>query len=265
MVRTNQKLIEKLKGKLAEGETLFDQEVDLKKLAQWDAMTEAYIRSLDPFGSCLTRGTAYNIWDHAKYFGGNYAKDSTEQEAVYFQRVSALETILSMPIKLAPRDDVQIQTPTSSNARGCPFHFRDVAPNDNLVFVLMPFTLDWSDRVWKRHIRKAITSIPTRTSLICLRADDLSGHDVMVDVFENIVKAAVVVADISGRNPNVFYELGMAHALGKRVILITQNIDDIPFDLQRFRHVVYADNTEGCESLEKELQCLIMASLEGDE
>lgn len=44
---------------------------------------------------------------------------------------------------------------------------------------------------------------------------------------------------MTSRNPNVFYEVGYAHALGKRTILLTQNVNDIPFDLKHYPHVVY--------------------------
>ena len=52
-------------------------------------------------------------------------------------------------------------------------------------------------------------------------------------------KADLIVADLTGRNPNVFYETGYAHALNKRVILLTQRAEDIPFDLKDYPHVVY--------------------------
>ena len=51
-------------------------------------------------------------------------------------------------------------------------------------------------------------------------------------VFNQISKADVIVADMTGRNPNVFYEAGYAHALNKVVVLVTQKTDDIPFDLK---------------------------------
>jgi hypothetical protein len=55
----------------------------------------------------------------------------------------------------------------------------------------------------------------------------------------------VVVCDLSGKNPNVFYEAGIAHTLGKEVILITQSMDDIPFDLKALRCITYHNNGEG--------------------
>ena len=51
-------------------------------------------------------------------------------------------------------------------------------------------------------------------------------------MWEHIKKARILVAELSGRNPNVFYELGVAHAMNKDVILITQTLEDVPFDFE---------------------------------
>ena len=56
-----------------------------------------------------------------------------------------------------------------------------------------------------------------------------------------------------GRNPNVFYETGIAHTLGREVILITQSESDIPFDLRHLRYVAYLNNSEGRETLGQRL------------
>ncbi len=59
---------------------------------------------------------------------------------------------------------------------------------------------------------------------------------------------------MSGQNPNVFYEVGYAHAKGKLCILMTKNAEDIPFDLKHHRHIVYGKSITGLkESLEAEL------------
>jgi hypothetical protein len=58
-------------------------------------------------------------------------------------------------------------------------------------------------------------------------------------VWAGITGAKVLVAELTGRNPNVFYELGLAHALNKPVVLISSNQDDVPFDLQHIRVIYY--------------------------
>jgi hypothetical protein len=76
-----------------------------------------------------------------------------------------------------------------------------------------------------------------------------------------IDRSRVVICDCTGRNPNVFYEIGIAHTLGREVILITQNPEDIPFDLRHLRYVRYLNNAEGrqtlCTALEARLNTLL--------
>ena len=74
----------------------------------------------------------------------------------------------------------------------------------------------------------------------CERVDEQIFHESILErVYNQIAKADLIIADMTGRNPNVFYEVGYAHALGQRVILLTQKSDDIPFDLKHYPHIVY--------------------------
>lgn len=105
-------------------------------------------------------------------------------------------------------------------------------------FVLMPFS-DFNDiqSVYENHIKPIIEN---KCELRCERADDI--HDisgVMQSVWESINRARIIIAEMTGKNQNVFYELGIAHTLGKPVIMITQSIDYIPFDLKHLRCIVY--------------------------
>jgi hypothetical protein len=63
-----------------------------------------------------------------------------------------------------------------------------------------------------------------------------------------------VVCDCTARNPNVFYEAGIAHTLGREVILITQSEHDIPFDLRHLRYIRYLNNVEGRTALTQALK-----------
>jgi hypothetical protein len=111
------------------------------------------------------------------------------------------------------------------------------------VFVIMPFSESWSRRIWQDHIKRYVREF--NPTLVCKRGDDLYGHDVMQDVFYGIMMSNAIIADLTGRNANVFYELGLCHSVGKDTLLITQRKDDIPFDLLRFRHCFYQDNSDG--------------------
>lgn len=136
------------------------------------------------------------------------------------------------------------------------FQSRDTRVNQKKAFVLMPFTLPWSDRIW-RMLKKYVSE----SGLEAIRADDLYGQQIIEDIWEGILQARLIIADTTGKNPNVFYELGVAHTLGKPFILLTQNIDDIPLDLNRYRHIIYEDNADGYEKLSKELKLSIQELL----
>lgn len=117
-----------------------------------------------------------------------------------------------------------------------------------LVALMMPF-----DDKFKR-VCNAIKNAAKSLGLNCERADDIFEHSVLVqDVFTLIFKASMIVCDCSGRNPNVLYETGIAHLLGRHVILIAQNLDDIPFDLKHLRIITYLPNREGLKELREKL------------
>ena len=103
------------------------------------------------------------------------------------------------------------------------------------VFVLMPFNSDFDD-VYKLGIKQAVID----AGGYCERVDEQYYEERMLDrIYNQINKADLIIADLTGRNANVFYEVGYAHALEKRVILLTQNNDDIPFDLKHHFHILY--------------------------
>jgi hypothetical protein len=114
----------------------------------------------------------------------------------------------------------------------------------SLVSVMMPFDAGFND------VYAAIQVAAGSADLRCRRADDIwESPAVIQDVVSLIDRSRVVVCDCTGRNPNVFYEAGIAHALGREVILITQSEHDIPFDLRHLRYVRYLNNAEGRSSL----------------
>ena len=133
---------------------------------------------------------------------------------------------------------------------------RDARVEEGKCAVLMPFTEPWSDRIYGRFLQTFIQE----AGFSPVRADDLFGRDVMEDIWSMILTSEVVVADITGRNANVFYELGIAHTLGKPVILITQSTSDIPFDLNRYRHVIYTDDADGYDKLRAGLTGALVAT-----
>ena len=109
---------------------------------------------------------------------------------------------------------------------------------ENICFVIMPFR-GWSDSYYSEIYIPAINN----AGLTPRRADDIFRPGIIVkDIWELTKTAEIILADLSGQNPNVFYELGLAHAIAKPVILITESIDDVPFDLQSLRIINYNKN-----------------------
>ncbi|MCH7994731.1 MAG: hypothetical protein IIB57_09840, partial [Planctomycetes bacterium] len=88
-------------------------------------------------------------------------------------------------------------------------------------FVLMPFEDSFGD-VYELGIREACT----QAGAYCERVDEQIFHESILDrIYNQIAKADIVIADMTGRNANVFYEVGYAHALGKRTILLTRKAE----------------------------------------
>jgi hypothetical protein len=118
----------------------------------------------------------------------------------------------------------------------------------SLVSAMMPFHPSF-DAVYATLQRTAEAS-----NLRCRRADDIWENPAVIqDVVALIDRSSVVICDCTGRNPNVFYEIGIAHTLGREVILITQPEADIPVDLRHLRYVQYLNNGEGLNALSARL------------
>ena len=118
-----------------------------------------------------------------------------------------------------------------------------------LASVMMPFDARFGD------VYTAIRAAADNAGLHCRRADDIWENPAIIqDVVSLIDRSRIVVCDCTGRNPNVFYEIGIAHTLGREVILITQSEQDIPFDLRHLRYVRYLNNAQGRVELSAALQ-----------
>lgn len=125
-----------------------------------------------------------------------------------------------------------------------------------LASAMMPFDAGF-DAVYK-----AIQQASSNAGLRCTRADDIWENAAIIqDVVALIDRSRIVICDCSGRNPNVFYEAGIAHTLGREVILITQSEHDIPFDLRHLRYIHYHNNGEGRAELTQALQARMQTLL----
>lgn len=128
-----------------------------------------------------------------------------------------------------------------------------------LISAMMPFDAGFN------AVYDSLKATADKVGLRCRRADDIWENPAIIqDIVSLIDRSRVIICDCTGRNPNVFYEIGIAHTLGREVILITQNAADIPFDLRHLRYVPYLNNAEGRqalgETLEERLTSLIASS-----
>ncbi len=118
----------------------------------------------------------------------------------------------------------------------------------DLVAVMMPFSAEFTS------VYTAIKRASGGCGCRCLRVDDIWEDSTIVqDIFNLIFRAQVVVVDFTGKNPNVMYETGIAHTLGKHVVPISQALDDVPFDMRHHRVLRYLSNSEGLLKLSSDL------------
>jgi hypothetical protein len=122
------------------------------------------------------------------------------------------------------------------------------------AFVIMPFQ-ETLRPIYEEHILPVARSL----DLTCKRGDDFYSDDTIMDeVWSAIYHSKVCIAECTGLNANVFYEMGIAHTLGRSCILIAQSIEDLPFDIRHRRIIVYENTSSGLrkfrDSLKKAIQ-----------
>jgi hypothetical protein len=120
-------------------------------------------------------------------------------------------------------------------------------------FVIMPYSERWSQAV-ERTILEICQQLDLKFSI----AKNMEGRFIPNDIWRGITGAGLVIADLSGANPNVTYEVGLADVLGKDVVLISQG-ESIPFDFLGQRLIVYQDTVAGALSLREELKSRLNA------
>jgi len=132
-------------------------------------------------------------------------------------------------------------------------------PAQPSVFVLMPFDEAFAD-VYAHLIKAPLEAI----GFVVTRADSLfNQQQILKDVVKGIADATLVIADVTDLNENVLYELGLAHALGKRVVMITQKLDQLPFDLRPYRANEYSTQFNRANDLKTLLSDIGQAVLDG--
>lgn len=117
-------------------------------------------------------------------------------------------------------------------------------------------------------IKEVVENIITRDNqkILCTRADrEYRSGEIINDILDNIVNSEIVIADLSGKNPNVFYELGVRHAIKNNTILISDDINDVPFDLRPLRTLSYKYDPKNLKRFKKELSITLTNLLNNPE
>lgn len=120
------------------------------------------------------------------------------------------------------------------------------------AFVIMPFAVEFEP------VYETIQKIVSKCGYTPVRADGRSNAGpsawIVHEIWSGIFAAQFVIADCSGANPNVSYEIGIAHTLGRPVLLLTQRHDDVPFDLRHLRVISYEPTRSGLLALRGEIK-----------
>ena len=140
---------------------------------------------------------------------------------------------------------------------GAIFKKRNFEPDKFLVFAAIPLN-DQFKRIYDERVTPALKN----NHFTVMRSDlDFRSGTIMEQIWELINKAKFVIADVTNKNSNVFYELGLAHAIGKECLITTQNENDVPFDIQHLRYIHYSDNKLGWRKLTDELLKFINSTI----
>jgi len=124
------------------------------------------------------------------------------------------------------------------------------------AFIAMPFSDEYRD-IYLLGIREVLQN----NNIAGIRVDELEYSGRVMDKVEDLIRSAdIIIAEVTERNPNVYYELGLAQANNKPLILCTRNINSAPFDTRDLLHIVYKDIIDLRKRLDARLQSLIMLS-----
>jgi len=215
-------------------------------------------------GLALAKNDADTIRDNSDALeslivGSSNAADFSNIFAQFFQTPSRVASARPAPSRQQtpqrPKHPSEVVAAAHSPNLGKIFGSSTFTLDSQLCFVIMPFT-DSLQPIYEDSIRPIVMAAGLR----CERADDVRGVGLITwDIWERINRARFLIADLSGLNANVFYELGLAHALSKDVVLITQSMDFVPFDVKGLRCICYDATHRGTQKLERQLTETIAA------
>lgn len=120
-------------------------------------------------------------------------------------------------------------------------------------FVMMPLAGEFDD-IYQVGIKPVVEE----SGYQCFRADEMAGQGLLLNqIIRSIIESDFLIVDLTDANPNVFYELGIAHTIAKPVILITRNLDHVPFDIRHFRVIVYSETHQFWKNLQQAIDGVV--------
>lgn len=124
----------------------------------------------------------------------------------------------------------------------------DVRVEQDLVAIIMPFNKAFG------RVNDTLKAACADAGCRALRPDDIWEESTVIrEIIHLLHRSAMVVSDFTGKNPNVMYETGFAHAMGKVVIPISQSLDDVPFDVAHHRILAYSTTPSGLFDLQQKI------------
>lgn len=180
-------------------------------------------------------------------------KEITQLQKKLINSTEDWENINHLPLSAQKKEYDNGPIQNSSLIKRFGLSEKDTSIDKKMVFLLTPFSNESVD------IYLSIKNICSECGLNLYRGDEEFSHeDILANIIKYIIKSRIVIANIDGKNPNVFYELGIAHALGKPTILVSNSIQDAPFDVQQNRIVLYQNNDDLKLKLTKELSRILV-------
>jgi small subunit ribosomal protein S1 len=136
---------------------------------------------------------------------------------------------------------------------------RNYWPQQGNCFVMMPFgekeLREGRPFNWDEHYKEVIERTVADLGMKAIRADEIYGAMPLLDrLWQGIQEAELVIADLTGRSPNVLYEVGLAHVIGKRILILTMYPDDVPVDLGEFVQIRYSAEGRGLLQFTRDLR-----------
>lgn len=223
-----------------------------------------YIATAVSLFSALYSLLAYRLWKKSKREHKDHVEISGQRERIEDKVYELQELLFSDVERLFDSGKLLLEFPDKdlSVNRKIPNYLffenfgidmSNIQISEKTAFCLMPFHKKF-DKIYT-----SIKAACSQAGYACLRSDEpFNPGNVLRQILQMMTTSEIIIAVLDGKNPNVFYEIGLAHSLGKTVILVgnAKNPEDISFDLKSERLLLYNNHGELQQKLSKSLKQL---------